>query len=158
MGTSAKYPTARYVRDGHPQVFGFKIGKTYQYRDFGRGVEVYYGSGGCGCSLAMGYSMFGACFEEVGAEAPEQSKRNTNKQKQRNMITIDIEDVYSLMREDEKTMFVADHLDDTDVDTIIGHVAQRCDIESVIGGFNASEVESWLESHAEEYGYVKGEE
>lgn len=57
-----KYPKARYDFDDNPQVFGFKIGKTYHYRDFGRGVEVFYGDGG---SLAMGHNMFNECFTQL---------------------------------------------------------------------------------------------
>lgn len=57
-----KYPKARYDCDTNPQVYGFKVGKTYQFRDFGRGVEVFYGDG---CSLAMGYNMFNECFTEL---------------------------------------------------------------------------------------------
>ena len=57
-----KYPRARYDFDTNPQVYGFKVGKTYQFRDFGIGVEVFYGDG---CSLAMGYNMFNECFTKL---------------------------------------------------------------------------------------------
>ena len=57
-----KHPKARYDFDTNPQVYGFKVGKIYQFRDFGRGVEVFYGDG---CSLAMGYNMFNECFTEL---------------------------------------------------------------------------------------------
>ena len=55
---------AEYIGDNHPQVYGFEVGKIYFYRDFGRGVEVFF-SGENGSSLAMGYNMFYACFEEL---------------------------------------------------------------------------------------------
>ena len=43
-----KYPEARYDFDTNPQVYGFKVGKTYRFRDFGRGIEVFYGDGDSG--------------------------------------------------------------------------------------------------------------
>ncbi len=55
---------AEYIGDNHPQVYGFEVGNVYLYRDFGRGVEVYYSKEG-GTSLAMGYNMFNACFRDV---------------------------------------------------------------------------------------------
>ena len=55
---------AEYIGDNHPQVYGFEVGNVYLYRDFGRGVEVYYSKEG-GTSLAIGYNMFNACFRDV---------------------------------------------------------------------------------------------
>ena len=55
---------AKYIGDNHPQVYGFEVGNVYAYRDFGRGVEVYF-TGENGSSLAMGYNMFNACFRGI---------------------------------------------------------------------------------------------
>lgn len=58
---------AKYISDSNPQVSGFKIGKIYSYRDFWRGVEVFYDDDES-CSLAMGYNMFNECFTLVDDE------------------------------------------------------------------------------------------
>ena len=49
------------------QVSGFEIGKVYSYRDFGRGVEVFYDEDD-GMSLVMGYPLFNECFTPVDEE------------------------------------------------------------------------------------------
>jgi len=45
-----------------------------------------------------------------------------------------------------------------DTGCIIAEVARRCDIEEVIERFKQSEIEEWLDIHAEEYGYTKMED
>lgn len=56
---------AEYIGDNHPQFFKyFEVGKVYLYRDFGRGVELFF-SGEDGSSVTMGYNIFNACFRDV---------------------------------------------------------------------------------------------
>lgn len=54
---------AKFINE-NPQVSGFEIGKVYSYRDFGRGVEVFYDENEA-CSLAIGYNLFNECFTPV---------------------------------------------------------------------------------------------
>lgn len=55
---------AKYIGDNHPQVYGFEVGNVYLYKDFGRGVEVFF-SEEDGDSLVIGYNMFNVCFRDV---------------------------------------------------------------------------------------------